>query len=200
MSTTTDRVFAAAALALAAAFPAAADVPLGIGSPVTSQQLEQFISPLPDGRGLPPGSGSVTEGRALYAERCAACHGVHLEGGLADRLIGGRGSLVNSDPTKAPTKTVESYWPYATTLFDYVKRAMPLSSPGSLSNDQVYALSAYVLSEAKIIPADAVLDAKSLPMVVMPNRDGFIQDSRPDDFPPVASSPHQTRRMPPATK
>jgi len=178
MSTTTDRVFAAAALALAAAFPAAADVPLGIGSPVTSQQLEQFISPLPDGRGLPPGSGSVAQGRALYAERCAACHGVHLEGGLADRLIGGRGSLVNSDPTKAPTKTVESYWPYATTLFDYVRRAMPFNAPGSLTDDEVYAVTAFILASGHIVPQDAVLDAATLPRVEMPNRKGFYPDPR----------------------
>ena len=106
-------------------------------------------------------------------------------------MIGGRGTLVNNDPTKAPVKTVESYWPYATTLFDYIKRAMPMTAPDSLSNDQVYAVTAYILSQAKIIPADAVIDAKSLAAVKMPNRDGFIPDPRPEQFPPVEASPHQ---------
>ncbi|HSQ81308.1 MAG TPA: hypothetical protein VLU54_09265, partial [Casimicrobiaceae bacterium] len=100
-------------------------------------------------------------------------------------------SLVNDDPKKAPIKTVESYWPYATTLFDYIKRAMPQTTPGSLNDDQVYALCAYILSEAKIIPADSTLDAKSLARVKMPNRDGFIPDRRPEKFPPVSKSPHQ---------
>ncbi len=86
---------------------------------------------------------------------------------------------------------MESYWPYATTLFDYVKRAMPLTAPDSLNNDQVYAVTAYILSEAKIIAQDAVMDAKSLAAVKMPNRDGFIPDRRPEKFPTVAASPHQ---------
>ena len=131
----------------------------------------------------------------LYQQQCASCHGQHLEGGTGDRLIGGRGSLPNSDATKAPVKTVESYWPYATTLFDYIKRAMPLPAPDSLTNDEVYALVAYILSEAKIISADTVLDAASLAKIKMPNRDGFIGDPRPDKFPPVADAPHQDRKI-----
>ncbi|SOY71833.1 conserved hypothetical protein [Cupriavidus phytorum] len=150
----------------------------GFGSPATEKDLAGFISPLPDGTGLPKGAGSAKEGKQIFQQKCAACHGVSLEGGIADRLIGGRGTLVNNDPTKAPVKTVESYWPYATTLFDYIKRAMPFNAPGSLTNNEVYALSAYILSEGKIIDSTATLSDKTLANVKMPNRDGFIPDPR----------------------
>lgn len=196
MSTTTSsrRRIAIAVLALTAAGAFGMDrahAAYGFGTTPTESELAAFTSPLPDGRGLPAGSGSVAQGSALYQGQCAACHGDKLQGGVGDRLIGGRGTLVNSDPKKAPIKTVESYWPYATTLFDYIKRAMPQTTPGSLNDDQVYALCAYILSEAKIIPSDSTLDAKSLAQVRMPNRDGFIPDRRPEKFPPVAKSPHQ---------
>jgi S-disulfanyl-L-cysteine oxidoreductase SoxD len=150
----------------------------GFGAPATENDLAGFISPLPDGTGLPKGAGSAKEGREIFQQKCAACHGVSLEGGIADRLIGGRGTLVNNDPTKAPIKTVESYWPYATTLFDYIKRAMPFNAPGSLTNNEVYALSAYILSEGKIIDSTTTLSHKTLANVRMPNRDGFIPDPR----------------------
>ena len=176
------------------------DVTYGFGKAPSPGELEKFASPVPDGRGLPQGSGSVEQGKVVYQAQCVACHGQQLQGGIGDRLIGGRGTLVNGDPTKAPVKTVESYWPYATTLFDYVKRAMPFNAPDSLSNDEVYAVSAYILSEAKIIPPDAVLDATSLAAVKMPNRDGFISDHRPEKFPPVAKSPHQVIAIPKPTK
>ena len=162
----------------------------GFGSAATPDELRRFVSPLPDGRGLPEGSGSALQGKAIYQAQCVACHGEQLQGGLGDKLIGGRDTLVNSDPTKAPVKTVESYWPYATTLFDYVKRAMPMVAPGGLSDDEVYAVTAYVLSQAKIVAPDAVLGKDSLAQVRMPNRDGFIADSRPETFPPAAQSPH----------
>ncbi len=171
--------------------------PYGFGQPASPADLARFFSSMPDGRDLPKGSGSVAEGKAVYESQCVACHGDNLQGGLGDRLIGGRGTLVNADPTKAPVKTVESYWPYATTLFDYIKRAMPLTSPNSLSDDQVYGVSAYILSRAGVVDADARLDAKALAAVRMPNRDGFIPDPRPEKFPPPVNTPHQTKAIAP---
>ena len=174
-------------LLLASSLAAAQEgVRYGFGAAATQQELARFVSPLPDGRGLPAGSGSVQAGKELYTAQCAACHGASLEGGQGDRLVGGRGSLAGNDPAKAPVKTVESYWPYATTLFDYIKRAMPFTAPGSLSNDQVYALCAYILSQARVVPESSTLDARSLAAVRMPNRDGFVADARPEKFPPPA--------------
>ncbi|TEA78276.1 c-type cytochrome [Allopusillimonas ginsengisoli] len=147
--------------------------PYSFGTNITEDELKQFVSPLPDGRGLPAGSGTVMQGQKVYAQQCLACHGANLEGGIGDRLIGGRGTLAKSDQGGAPIKTVESYWPYATTLFDYIKRAMPFTAPNTMSDDDVYAVTAYILAEAKIIPDSATMDQESLPSVVMPNRDGF---------------------------
>jgi S-disulfanyl-L-cysteine oxidoreductase SoxD len=199
MSTTTERVLVALAAALFGAGSACAQAQkatYGFGTTPSPEELAKFFSPLPDGRGLPPGSGTVEQGKGVYEQQCASCHGANLQGGIGDKLIGGRGTLVNDDPKKPPVKTIESYWPYATTIFDYVKRAMPLAAPDSLSDDQVYAVTAYILAEAKIIPPDAVMDAKTLPAVKMPNRDGFIPDPRPEKFPPVASTPHQVMALP----
>ncbi|MYN14361.1 c-type cytochrome [Pusillimonas sp. TS35] len=145
----------------------------GFGTPVTDADLQQFVSPLPDGRGLPDGSGTVMQGEKVYAAQCLACHGAKLEGGIGDRLIGGRDSLARKEGAGPPVKTVESYWPYSTTLFDYIKRAMPFTTPNSMSNDDVYAVTAYILNEAGIVPADAVMDKTTLPKVEMPNRNGF---------------------------
>ena len=193
MSTITDALLGFAMLVAAHGALAASDArAFGFGTTPTETELGRFFSPLPDGRGMPQGSGSVLEGKSVYQQQCAACHGERLQGGTADRLIGGRGTLVNDDPAKAPVKTVESYWPYATTLFDYIKRAMPMNAPGSLSDDQVYALTAYILSQAKIVSDDAIMNAETLPAVVMPNRDGFVPDHRPEHFPPVAKTPHQS--------
>jgi S-disulfanyl-L-cysteine oxidoreductase SoxD len=169
----------------------------GFGVTASESELGRFYSPLPDGRGLPQGSGSVLEGKSVYQQQCASCHGETLQGGIGDRLVGGRGSLVNDDPKKSPVKTVESYWPYATTLFDYIKRAMPMTAPGSLSDDQVYALTAYILASAGIVSGDAIMSAATLASVAMPNRDGFIPDRRPEHFPPVARTAHQSLAIAP---
>ena len=170
-----------AGLALAPKAHAQAQTRYGFGTPASPQDLARFFSIPADGRGLPPGSGTAAEGAKVFAENCSACHGVRLEGNPAkgiggDKLIGGRGTLASA----TPIKTVESYWPYATTLFDYVKRAMPFSSPGSLSDDQVYSVVAYILSQAKIIKPTEAMNATSLPKVEMPNRNGFEPDPRPE--------------------
>ena len=157
-------------------------VPYGLGTPATAEEIAAIdIDAMPDGRGLPPGEGGYEAGKQVYMMHCLACHGPDLggvkgTGGAA--LIGGRGSLASGKPKK----TVESYWPYASTLFDFTKRAMPFHTPGSLSDDDVYAVSAYILAEGDIIGKDEVMNAETLPKVVMPNADGFIPDPRPDIF------------------
>lgn len=171
----------AAAVSVSSTAFAQSESHYGFGKPVDPAELAKFLAVPPDGQGLPPGSGDATAGAKVYADNCAVCHGDKLQGNPAkgiggDRLTGGRGTLA----TAAPIKTVESYWPYATTLFDYVKRAMPFSAPGSLNDNDTYAVVAYVLSEAKIIKATDTMNASTLPKVVMPNRDGFIPDSRPE--------------------
>lgn len=130
----------------------------------------------PDGRGLPPGKGSVTEGQAIYAQRCASCHGVKGGGGSGPELAGASHGLTGPNPDK----TLGRYWPYATTLFDYLRRAMPMDSPGSLGNDQVYALVAYLLHLNGLLQENAEMDAASLVQVKMPNRDGFIRIDAPN--------------------
>ena len=156
--------------------------PYGFGTPATAEEIAAWdIDVMPDGRGLPPGEGGYEAGKEVYTEHCLACHGPDL-GGVAGTgggaLIGGRGTLASGKPRK----TVESYWPYASTLFDFTRRAMPFHAPGSLSDDEVYAVTAYILAEGNIIGRDAVMNAETLPKVVMPNVDGFIPDSRPDVF------------------
>lgn len=165
------------ALVFASAGLAAQEGRYGLGQPATPEQIAGWdIDARPPGVGLPEGSGSVAEGRELYANTCEVCHGPE-GGGPMDRLVGGGGTL----DRQPPVKTVGSYWPYATTLFDYIRRAMPFDHPQSLSNDQVYAATAYVLYMNDLVPEDAVMDAKSLPKVTMPNRDGFFgPDPRPD--------------------
>jgi cytochrome c len=112
----------------------------------------------------------------VFEQQCSACHGEKGEGGVGDRLVGGQGTIA----TAKPIKTVGSYWPYAPTLFDYIRRAMPQNAPQSLSNDDVYAVSAYILNMNGLLPADATLDAKTLSAIKMPNRDMFTGDPRPD--------------------
>ncbi len=132
------------------------------------------ISIPPSGAGLPAGTGSVKQGAAVYAAKCQSCHGDKGAGKPADQLAGGRGTLGSSNPVR----TVGSYWPHATTLFDYIRRSMPTTAPLSLSSDEVYAVTAYVLSLDGIVGGDAVMNASTLPAVRMPNRDGFIDYSK----------------------
>jgi len=147
-----------------------------LGRPLTAEEIRNLdITITPDGRGLPEGSGSVEQGSKVYAEKCQACHGAEGKGGPLDQLTGGIGTIASAKPVKTPV----SYWPAATTIFDYVRRAMPLRAPESLSNDEVYAVTAYLLSIDALVPQDAVLDAKSLPQVKMPNRDGFLNSWPP---------------------
>lgn len=161
-------------LLLAPGLTAGAESPAespNLGRPVTPGELAAVeLTVLPDGRGLPPGSGDAVRGATLYQERCLACHGARGEDGLNDRLAGGLGSI----GTDAPVITVGSFWPYATTLFDYVRRAMPYTAPGSLSADEVYSLSAYILFLNGVVDERQVIDAESLPRVEMPNADKFI--------------------------
>ncbi|PCJ31450.1 MAG: cytochrome C [Gammaproteobacteria bacterium] len=143
---------------------------LGIPADEISQQAQWNISIPPSGKGLPQGQGSAQKGAEIFAMQCAACHGPQAIGGSAEPLMGEVGSLGG----EYPEKTVASYWPYATTLFDYIRRAMPINAPFSLTADEVYSLSAYLLSQDGIIPANSTLNQDSLPKVIMPNRDGFI--------------------------
>ena len=157
----------------------AAETPrYGIGRTPTPAEIAGWdIDVRADGAGLPPGHGTVSDGQAVYEHKCAACHGDQGQGDPMDALVGGKGTLA----TAKPVRTVGSYWPYATTLYDYVHRAMPFNAPQSLTPDQVYAVTAYVLFLNGIVPRDAVMDARSLPRVRMPNRNGFTSpDPRPD--------------------
>jgi cytochrome c len=149
----------------------------GIGRVATPAEIAGWnIDIGRDGSGLPPGGGSVSHGREVFAQQCAACHGDKGQGGVGDKLAGGHGTLGTSNPVR----TVGSYWPYAPTLFDYIRRAMPQNAPQSLSNDDVYAVSAYILNLNGLLPADATLDATTLAAIKMPNRDHFTGDPRPD--------------------
>lgn len=134
------------------------------------------IDVAPNGAGLPAGKGSVAEGKVVYDSKCAACHGAKGEGKPADRLVGGVGSL----KTGKPVKTVGSFWPYATIVYDYVYRSMPYDRPQSLTPGETYAVTAYLLHLNDIVAASTTLDATSLPKVRMPNQDGFTGDPRPD--------------------
>lgn len=166
----TSKTLLAAALAFAFVSPVLA---YDFGRPATSDEIALWdIDVRPDGKGLPPGNGTVARGKEVFADNCAVCHGDNGVGGIKDRLAGGQGTL-KSD---TPVKTVGSFWPYATTLYDYIHRAMPYQAPGSLSNDDYYSLAAYILSLNGILPADAKLDRESLPKIKMPNRDGFVPD------------------------
>lgn len=148
----------------------------GLGEPVDAETLAGIdYTILPNGDGLPEGSGTAVEGAIVYQQHCIACHGEGGTGSVNDALVGGHGTI----GTDRPKKTVGSYWPYATTVFDYVRRAMPLQEPGTLTNDEIYAVTAYVLFLNEIIAEDQAMTADSLPGVRMPNRDGFTWDYSP---------------------
>jgi mono/diheme cytochrome c family protein len=167
----------AAAILLASAGALAQSPNFKVGRTPTGEETRAFgIMVAPDGTGLPAGSGTAVAGRDVFAARCASCHGAKGEGGDGPALVGGKGTLA----TAAPRRTVGSYWPYATTVWDYVNRAMPFNQPGTLSHDEVYAVAAYVLFLNDIVAETQVLDARSLPLIRMPNRDGFVADPRPD--------------------
>jgi mono/diheme cytochrome c family protein len=143
-----------------------------LGQPITPGDLAPWdISVGPDGAGLPAGKGTATQGEAVYAAKCLACHGEKGAGRPNDALAGGFGTIASDKPA---VKTVGSYWPYAVTLFDYVRRAMPYQDSKSLTDDELYAVSAYILHLNNLIGADEVMDAQSVPKVKMPNREGFI--------------------------
>jgi cytochrome c len=162
--------------------------PLGIGAPATPEQIARLdIDVRPDGTGLPAGSGTAREGASIYTQRCASCHGASGEGGVAE-------ALVNAEPKgSAPfgpeyerwrgTRpdvpfTIGNYWPYATTVFDYVRRAMPANAPGSLTADETYALVAWLLTKNEIIAETEAMNRETLPRVRMPARDRFVPDAR----------------------
>jgi cytochrome c len=154
---------------------------MNVGRSPTAEEIAGWdIDVVPDGTGLPIGHGTTAEGAAVFAMRCAACHGANGQGvsvperGAFPRLVGGIGTLADD----VPVKTVGSYWPYATGVFDYIRRAMPLTAPGSLTSNEVYALVAFILSRNGVIPASAVMNEKTLPAVVMPNRNGFIRSAQ----------------------
>ncbi len=166
-------------LTVSAVGPAAADTgAYGIGTPATAEEIAGWdIDIRPDGKGLPPGSGSVEDGEMMYEEKCASCHGSFGEGvGRYPVLSGGEGTLTE----ERPDKTVGSYWPYVSTLWDYIHRSMPFPQPQSLTDDEVYAISAYVLYLNDLVEDDFVLTADNLASIEMPNQDGFFFDDRPD--------------------
>jgi mono/diheme cytochrome c family protein len=168
------------ALMLAMAVSTSAQQPpktFGIGRPATEAEIKaEDIDIGPDGAGLPPGKGSAAEGATIYAAKCAQCHGKTGKEGPNDVLVG-RGAFPSGADTTS-RRTIGNYWPYATTVFDYIRRAMPSPAPGTLKDDEVYALTAFLLAENEIVPRDAVVDAATLPKVVMPARDKFVPDTR----------------------
>ena len=178
----THKRLAAAGLGVVAivgiALPSRAQLPTyGLGRAPTAEEIKAWdVTIPPDGKGLPMGRGTAALGEPVFTERCASCHGAKGEDPKYNVLVGGRGTLT----TDKPLRTIGSFWPYATTLWSYINRAQPFDEPGSLTPDQVYAVTAYLLYVNGIIGENDVLDATTLPRVRMPNRDGFVPDARPD--------------------
>jgi len=149
----------------------------GIGRPATDEEIRAWnIDVSSTGEGLPPGQGTAKQGAQVFAAKCAVCHGPSGTEGPKDRLVGGQNTLT----TPKPIRTIGSYWPYATTLYDYINRAMPFTAPQSLTPDEAYSVIAWLLFQNQIIAEDALIDAQTLPKIQMPNRNGFVQDPRPD--------------------
>ena len=160
----------------------------GLGKPAAKELISAWdIAVTPDGKGLPPGKGTAAEGAAIYSSKCASCHGPNGEGGSAEALVGGEPKAYmpfgpvydkqRGDKKDVPF-TIGNYWPYATTIFDYTRRAMPFNKPGTMTADEIYGVVAWILVKNSIIPADAVMDAKTLPVVMMPARNRFVRDDR----------------------
>jgi mono/diheme cytochrome c family protein len=171
---TCERLLALAALLVTCSMALAESPDLGrVATP--EENVAWDISIGPDGVGLPPGSGTPKQGEAVFVAKCLACHGEKGAGKPNDQLVGGQGTLAAG---QAPVKTVGSFWPYATTVFDYVRRAMPLNDSKSLRDDEVYAVVAYILQLNGVIEENDTIDAQTLPAVRMPNRDGFVSFSR----------------------
>jgi cytochrome c len=161
----------AIAAALLAIAPAYAQQGPGLGEPISEAELAPWdISIETNGDGLPPGSGTVAQGLAVYEAQCLACHGPEGQDGQHDRLVGGHGTLTEFNQVR----TIGSFWPYASTVFDYIRRAMPFNTPQTLTDDEVYAVTAYLLHLNGLLDADATLDAQTLKQVEMPNAEGFI--------------------------
>jgi mono/diheme cytochrome c family protein len=168
---TPKRAILAASLSLAVTSSASLAETPNLGKPIDEAAIAAWdISILPDGTGLPKGSGTPAQGAPIYAEKCAACHGDNGKGGEAAALVSDRELAGIS----AAQKTIKNFWPYSTTIFDFIRRAMPFQMPRSLTDEEVYALTAYILAENKLIGANDMMDAQSLPKVKMPNRDNFI--------------------------
>jgi mono/diheme cytochrome c family protein len=168
---TPERAIFAASLLLAATVGASLAETPHLGKPIDEAAIANWdISILPDGTGLPKGSGTPAQGAVIYADKCVLCHGDKGKGGEAAALV----SDVEIAGISASQKTIKNFWPYATTIFDFIRRAMPYQMPRTLGDDEVYALTAYILAENKLIGANDVMNAETLPKVKMPNRDNFI--------------------------
>jgi len=166
-----------AALLLAGTGAALAQTPdySHVGRTPSKDEIQAWaISVGPDGKGLPPGSGTAKQGAAIFATKCAYCHGASAQGGGIGTRLAGDKAAQESLTTMHPVRTVGSYWPYATTIWDYINRAMPRNQAGSLKPDEVYSLTAFILFRSSIIQENDVMDASSLPKVQMPNRNGFV--------------------------
>src|SRR6266403_4309191 len=167
---TPKRALLAASLLLAAMPAASAETP-NLGKPIDEAAIGNWdISILPDGTGLPKGSGTPTQGAPIYAEKCSACHGDNGKGAQAAALVDNRPNIEIAG-ISASQKTIKSFWPYSTMIFDFIRRAMPFQAPHSLTDDEVYALTAYILAENKLIGANDTINAQTLPKVKMPNRE-----------------------------